>query len=211
MCQELCKITKSFIASITAYLCNVFLEADQFHDDDFEVSLGAGPFETALPFVIFQVECIRRGRPAANIIQFSRSLPNIVCETVNDKKRRAEFYDKVIQRISDCFGASQDVAIIEPTIQQQLVINPPRNLASLIERLAIAYGDAGISVINGIEASTVLPLDPAGAIENDLKNMILLKDQLPPSQRASPVGISRQSHPSTAAYASRSKLHSTSQ
>ena len=179
--QEPRKNYKKFMGSVVAYLCNDYLEADQFHDDDLNVSLGAGSVETALPLSIFQAEAIRRGRPAANIIQSSRNLPFIAGETVNDRRRRAEFHDKAIDRISACFGAAQDVAIIGEAIQEQLILDPPRNLAALLERITAAYGDADISVIDGIEASMQLPLNPAGSIDDDLRSMILLKNQLPPS------------------------------
>ena len=179
--QDPRKNYKRFIGSIIAYLCNDFLEADQFHDDDLDVSMGAGSVETALPFAIFRAEAIRRGRPAALLIQSSRSLPFINGEPVNDRRRRADFHDKAIVHVSTCFGAAQDVAIIGPVVQEQFILDPPRNLAALIERITAAYGEADISVIDGIETSMQLPLNPAGSIDDDLKDMILLKDQLPPS------------------------------
>ena len=179
--QDTRKNYKRSIGSILAYLCNDFLEADQFHDDDLDVSMGAGSVETALPFAIFRAEAIRRGRPAALLIQSSRSVPFINGELVNDRRRRADFHDEAIVHISACFGAAQDIAIIGPVIQEQFILNPPRNLAALIERITAAYGEADISVIDGIENSMQLPLNPVGSIEDDLKDMILLKDQLPPS------------------------------
>ena len=78
------------------------------------------------------------------------------------------------------FTYADKSSILEPTIQQQMLLNAPRQLNTLIERLKISYGDADISVIESIEADIQLPLNPAGSIEDDLTNMILLKNQLPP-------------------------------
>ena len=154
---------KFFIASVCQNLCNDILEADQHHDDDLEVSLGAGSFVHAVPPEIHRQECIKRNRPVANIIQSSRTLPIIPGESAGDKKRRAEFHDKAQDKVAICFGFAQDVAVLGPTIQQQMLLNPPRNLAELIQRLITSYGAADVGVINGIESEIRLPLTRARA------------------------------------------------
>ena len=72
---------KFLIASVCQYLCNHVLEADQHHDDDLEVSLGAGSFVHAVPPEIHRQEYIKRSSPVANVIQSARALPHIPGES----------------------------------------------------------------------------------------------------------------------------------
>ena len=73
-----------------------------------------------------------------------------------------------------------------PTIQQQLLLNPPRNLADLIQRLITSYGAADIGVINGIETDMQVPLNLTGVIEDDLANMISCPSAIALPGRLSP-------------------------
>ena len=170
---------RPMLSSFKQYLCDDFPEADQFFNNNFATSLGCGSFEHAFPVSFFAAICRERHRPAADIIQSSRLFPTIPGESVNDRKRRAEFHDEAQKRISDCFTFAKDISILGPNIRHQFDCNPPRTLAELIARLEAAYSEADITVINGLKAQMQLPLNPQASIHDDITNMLLIKDELP--------------------------------
>jgi hypothetical protein len=120
-----------WLQSTLQYLVTNNLEADQ-GTDNLDLSLGAGSFTNAVPPDIFEQECHRIGRPLPHI-QSSRSLPAIAGESVNDRKRRAEFHDTAQSRISTCFELV--FQSFPPVISHAVLETRPGTLAQVIHAL----------------------------------------------------------------------------
>lgn len=169
-----------WLQSILQYLVTNNLEADQ-ETDDLDFSLGAGSFTNAVPPDIFEQECERIGRPLPHI-QSSRSLPFIAGESVNDRKRRAEFHDAAQSRITTCFELV--FQSFPPIISHAVLETRPGTLAQVISLIAADYGTPDVSVVDDIESVMKLPLNPIGSISIDLAGMIRFKNLLPEVCRA---------------------------
>jgi hypothetical protein len=165
---------------ISQYLVTNNLEADQ-ETEDLDFSLGAGSFTNALPPAIFVQECVRIGRPLPHT-QSSRSLPAIAGESVNDRKRRAEFHDAAQNRISTCFELV--FQSFPPAISHAVLETRPGSLAQVVLRITADYGTPDVSVVDDIESLMKLPLNSIGSISIDLAGMIRYKNLLPDVCRA---------------------------
>ena len=91
-------------------------------------------------------------------------------------KRRVEFHDKAQDRVTTCFGCAQEVSVLGPTIHHHILLNQLKHLADLIQLLTTNYGTADIGDINGIAADMQLPLDLTGSTQDNLANMIIIKN-----------------------------------
>ena len=116
-----------WLQSILQYLVTNNPEADQH--DDIEFSLGVGSFTNALPFSVFESECIRINRPLPHI-QSTRSLPVIPGELVNDKKRRQQFHGDAQSRISSCFELT--LQTLSTSIRQDILETHPATFAAVV-------------------------------------------------------------------------------